>query len=395
MWFLIFCGCFFAVYFLQALLYRKLAMNALSYSIRISTDEAVEGEDIYIYEEITNGKALPLPLARVDLALPEGLRFRFMGNRDISGKSDSFRQYVNSTFVLRGHQTISRRWRVHCAVRGVYTVSSAILVTNDLFGSEAMSKALTLPEDSRNTVTVLPKIHPFAGKFVSSHLRLGDDSAAFSLLTDPLRIAGSREYTTHDPMKSIHWKSTAAHGRLMVNAEEFTVCPRFNLLLNMQTRVIEADPAVPGVPALLEECISVCASILDSVSSLNIPVRLLANTSPGTVEGEPLCDEGDGASILRTAPCQGKASVLDALHLLAMLQYDISLPADKMFDHILENPSLYADDGCLVVVSSYLSERMVVFFEQMKKTGVRLLFFITGKGHNALVIPEDLPVYFA
>lgn len=118
MWFLIFCACFIAVYILQARLYRKKAMQSLSYRVRVSTDEAIEGDDIYIYEEITNGKALPLPLVRVDLSLPEGLEFRMMGNTDLSGRSDRFRQTVGSSFVLRGNQTVERRRRVYCRTKG-------------------------------------------------------------------------------------------------------------------------------------------------------------------------------------------------------------------------------------------------------------------------------------
>lgn len=395
MWFLIFCACFIAVYILQARLYRKKAMQSLSYRVRVSTDEAIEGDDIYIYEEITNGKALPLPLVRVDLSLPEGLEFRMMGNTDLSGRSDRFRQTVGSSFVLRGNQTVERRRRVYCRTRGVYEITSALMVTGDLLGSETLSGNIRIPRNRKSTLTVLPKIHPLSAEFTASLLSLGEETAAFSLFTDPLCIAGTRDYTPLDPMKSINWKSTAAHGRLMVNAEEFTMRPRFSLLLNMQTRPIEPDPAVPGVPGLLEEAISVCASILDRAAALDVPVRIIANTPPESVGGEPLSEEGEERKILLTAPCKGKGAVLDTLRLLAALKMEISLPIDRLLDRILADPAPYALEGGIVFVSGYLSERMVIFYEEMKKAGVGVIFFITGRRGGAALVPEDMPVYYA
>ena len=395
MWFLIFCACFITVYLLQARLYRKKAMQSLSYRVRVSTDEAIEGDDIYIYEEITNGKALPLPLVRVDFSLPEGLEFRMMGNTDLSGRSDRFRQTVGSSFVLRGNQTVERRRRVCCRTRGVYEITSALMVTGDLLGRETLSGNIRMPRDRKNTLTVLPKIRPLSAEFTASLLSLGEETAAFSLFTDPLRIAGTRDYTPLDPMKSINWKSTAVHGRLMVNAEEFTVRPRFSLLLNMQTRPIEPDPAIPGVPGLLEEAISVCASILDRAAALDVPVRIIANTPPESVGGEPLSEEGEERKILLTAPCKGKGAVLDTLRLLAALKMEISLPIDRLLDRILADPAPYAPEGGLVFVSGYLSERMVIFYEEMKKAGVGVIFFITGRRGSAALVPEDMPVYYA
>jgi UDPglucose 6-dehydrogenase len=81
-----------------------------------------------------------------------------------------------------------------------------------------------------------------------------------------------------DPMNRINWNSTAAHGKLMVNVEEFTEQYQFNIILNMQSRSIELHPHEPSSPDYIEMCITVCASILDNISSHNIPVKLFANT---------------------------------------------------------------------------------------------------------------------
>lgn len=382
-------------YILQARLYRKKAMQSLSYRVRVSTDEAIEGDDIYIYEEITNGKALPLPLVRVDLSLPEGLEFRMMGNTDLSGRSDRFRQTVGSSFVLRGNQTVERRRRVYCRTRGVYEITSALMVTGDLLGSETLSGNIRIPRNRKSTLTVLPKIHPLSAEFTASLLSLGEETAAFSLFTDPLCIAGTRDYTPLDPMKSINWKSTAAHGR--AHGERRRV-HHASPLFSPAEYADETDRAGsrrsrrPGTFGGGDFGLRVdprqgCGAGRPGADHRQHP--------PESVGGEPLSEEGEERKILLTAPCKGKGAVLDTLRLLAALKMEISLPIDRLLDRILADPAPYALEGGIVFVSGYLSERMVIFYEEMKKAGVGVIFFITGRRGGAALVPEDMPVYYA
>lgn len=394
LWFFIILAGALIVYLLQQWIYRKHALRDITYAVHIETDEVIEDEDVYLYEEITNAKPLPLPFVRVELIMPEGLKVRFARNRDLSGKKDELRDSVQSVFVLRGHQTIRRRWRVYCAKRGDYRIDKARIIANDLFGSDTNSAGLTFEESSKNHLLVLPKILPLAKEFVSSYLRQGDSVTNHALLTDPLRIAGSREYTPMDPWKSINWKSTAVHNTLMVNTEEYTISPRFNIILNMQSRDIEADPHVPSIPSFNEDCISVCASVLDAVSAWNLPVRLIANTPPDDLDCLPLAEDEVGREILFSAVHSGRAGILDMLRLLAMIPMEISVPIEKMLDHIVAHPELYASDRNILLVTPYLSERMVIFHEELKKQGVQVLFYVTGYSHNAILIPDDLQVFY-
>ena len=41
----------------------------------LSRNEVFEGEQLYLYEEITNDKLLPIPYAKIETELPEGLSF--------------------------------------------------------------------------------------------------------------------------------------------------------------------------------------------------------------------------------------------------------------------------------------------------------------------------------
>lgn len=382
------------VYLVQMRIFNRHTFDNLEYDVKLSAEEVFEGEDIFMYEELGNAKDLPIPTVRVDTELPEGLRFRVADRKDRTGKKDAFQQYMQSAFVLRGRQKIRRRWRVNCQTRGVYTLGHALMVTNDLFGYNASSKAIVAQRTRYNHVVVLPRAIDLDKHFTSSRYHSGDVPVLRSLISDPLLLAGTREYQMNDPMNKINWLSSAAHGKLMVNIEEYTQQHMFNIILNMQSRTRENHLHVPSSPEYIELCITVAASILDKISSDNVSVRLFANTPPESVEMEPLSEDEVGSQVLVTQPFRGKQDVIAALRLLAALKMEISCTFDKMLDHIAECPEYYANAGNIVIISSYLDERMINFHEIMRQQGINVMFYITTANQNALDIPDDIQVFY-
>ena len=393
-----------AVYLIQYRIFRDHSFDGVRYDVTLSTDEVFEGEDVFLYEEILNVRLLPLPFVKVDTRLPDGLRYRLI-EEEGEERRGTFAQSVQSVFVLRPHQRIRRTWRVNCAVRGEYSIGEVVLVTNDLVGFDQQSKQITVKPSAKNRLVVLPRTVGLERNFTASRYISGDTLSIRGLVSDPLRLCGVREYAPGDPMKRINWKSTAAHGALMVNVEEFTRRHAFNLVMNMNSRDIERVPGPPAIPAFVEGCVTVTASILDAVSSENIRVRLITNTVPPAAGEDMLvpveripAEEEDGEDeercVFVSPPLAGKNQMLDALRLLAMLPMEISVSVEKMLDDILDRPTLYAPEGNLLVVSSYLSERMIHFFYGMRRQGIDVIFYVTNTVGNAAIIPDDVPVFY-
>ena len=96
-----------AVFVLQARIYRKYAFDKLEYKVTLSSDEVFEGDEVYVYEEISNKKFLPLPFLKVDTELPDGLVFR-INERDEKngGIKETFPRVIHSVFVLHGREVI-------------------------------------------------------------------------------------------------------------------------------------------------------------------------------------------------------------------------------------------------------------------------------------------------
>lgn len=395
MWFIAILISVFIAYLVQKRLYNQNVFNGLEYTVRLSTEEVFVDEDIFMYEELTNNKNLPIPNARIDMELPDGMRYRLLeaSNTGVV-KKDLYQQHMQSIFVLKSRQQVTRRWRITCTNRGVFNLGSIMMVTNDLFGFNPQSKRFEIPANKYNQIVVLPKIIDLAEHFTSSVYHSGDAIVQRSLLSDPLRISGTREYTPYDPMNRINWKSTAAHNKLMVNVEEYTQKHHFNILMNMQSRDIEVNPKIPSVKEFVDVCITVCASIFDKLSSDNIPIRFIANTPPESVGVEPYSDDEIGSQILVTEPYRGKLDTIHALRLLASIKYEISCPIERMLDNIIANPTMFASEGNIVFVSTYLSERMVAFHEIMKRNNVRVIYYIMTTNQNARDIPDDLEVHY-
>jgi len=370
------------VYLVQMKLYGRYTQDKLSYTARLGAEEVFEDEDIYYYDELSNDKLLPLPFLKVNSDLPEGLYYHFLD--PVPGSDalkESFEGQVQSIYVMQSYQKIRRRWRVTCKKRGVYRVGDVVLVTNDLFGLNSRSfSASSLPGFTERKLVVLPKPIDLAATFVAADGLTGDVCTTHSLLTDPLMRAGTREYRPGDAMRQVNWKSTASHGRLMVNIEEHFRRFVFNIVINMQSRDIEKHPEVPSAPYDIERCISVAATLLDRAADDSVPTRVILNAPHTSMQiddpGAVSCiDMGDpvGRKITISRSYEGRQETVDALRLLAGIPMEISVPEERLLDHMLENPALYTEAAdhtgaaSLIVISAYFSERMIHFHRAMEQ----------------------------
>lgn len=398
MFFIAIFAAIFLVLIWQARLYRKRSFEELKCETKLSATEAFVGEDVYLFEQVRNTKRLPLPYLKVEDDLPDGLAFILYDTDEKTGRRTTRQvQHLQSLFALPGSSEISRRWRVRCLTRGIYRLDTLLLVSADILGVATNSRRVDATGEGSEpaTLVVLPSAIDLEGNFTVSRYLSGDVVRNHCPISDPLRICGAREYTPNDPMNRINWKQTAAHGSLLVNIEERTLRERFNLILNMQSRGAERDPEVPSNPAAIEQCITVCASILDRVAAANLPMRLIVNTSPdGFPEAIPVDEEGVGAKVLMTPVYEGRRDTLTALRVLAALPMRYSVNIDQLLAHIVEHPHAYAEEGSLILVTAYIDQQMLQVHELLRAKGISLIFYVTTAHNNVMNIPPDVEVYY-
>ena len=382
-----------AVLLCQKYYYQKHAFDHVHYRMHLDTLEVFENDEIYVYEELSNNKILPLPYLKVDSELPEGLAFHIIEDDIKCGRRETLPRLISSIFMLKSKEKIRRRWRLRCLRRGIYTIGKAAVMTDDILGTGMQAKFFIPVPDGRNTLTVLPKAIDLEKEFTTSRYSTGEYTVLASFLTDPLLKVGIREYRNGDPMNRINWKQTAVHHTLLVNEEEYTEKQQFNIVMNLQTRDIDETVEGTGREAV-ELAVTVVASILDRVAHDNIPVRLFCNTSPLAEGLDIAMNENDelGKNIFASRPYRGVADTLAALRMLAELELNVSVPIEKMLDHITANPYAYSSGGNIVFVSAYLSERMINFCYNLRRMGIHMVFYITSTNNS--LIPDDIEVHF-
>lgn len=407
----IFLACLIVI-IVQRNLYSKKGLDSINYRSEFSTDTAFVGDDIYLYETLSNDKRLPMPYIKVSTDFKEGLCFTIITdvsdgkNRKVSESSS-----IQSVFVMKGHSSVRRRWRIRCIKRGVYPAPGALLIASDIFGMDMasrLSKSTEMTECGKySRLVILPKTLDLSAEFSTESGISGDVISNHCLVSDPMLLSCSRDYTTFDPMNKINWKSTASHGKLMVNIEDKTVNLRFGIILNMNTRPIERDPTIPGDILAIEQSITVCASLIESASKRNIPIKLFANTEPSEEFNTALLnlpDEYDrsllseseltASKILATETVFGKDSVIGLMRALSFVEMKISVPAEAMFDHICRHIEYYSDCASLVVVSPYIDERMINAHRSVKKFGIDMIFYLTTGRNDSNGVPSDVEVYY-
>ncbi len=406
------------VVLLQYFVYKKKGFSNIEYNATLSSGEVFEGDDVYLYEEIKNRGALPLPYIKIDTDLPEGLSFTLLESsvHDRGGifnkgltvsraaakcESEKLRKIrhtssIQSLFVLRPYAQIRRRWRLTCTKRGDYTLRGVLATGSDILGIGIQSKFIELSNRERNRLIVLPATEDLAGKYTSSRYLCGDIISDLCPVTDPIRLCGAREYQTGDPMRLINWKSTASHGKLMVNVEERTVRHRFSLVLNMSSRQIEKSDT-PSDPAAIERCITLCTSILDRIAAEDVPVNFFANYPPElTAEfgGGAVSDDEIGSLITKCGPFRGSRDMIHALRMLAMIDMKISTPVEKLFDHIVSHPELYRENENMIIVTSFIDRRMMILRDTLASEGVRVIFYVATTRNEVGELSEQDDVYF-
>ena len=133
--------------------------------------------------------------------------------------------------------------------RGDYTLGPTTLTTGDPFGLFTIRRRIP----SSESVMVLPKVFPITTFPPPPGLLPGGRSIRQRSLDVTPHAAGVREYVIGDPVKRIHWPSTARRDRFMV--KEFEQDPQGDiwLFLDAESGVqISGPDTIEGIPVQTE-----------------------------------------------------------------------------------------------------------------------------------------------
>ncbi|HOJ11429.1 MAG TPA: DUF58 domain-containing protein [Clostridiales bacterium] len=358
----------FAIIGFQAFIFRRFAFKNLKYKCEFSINEAHEGDDIYLIETVYNGKLLPVPWLKAELNSSKWLDFA--ETRSVVAQEN---RYVTSSFFLKSHQKVIRRWKLKCIKRGVFHIDRVSLVSGDLLGNAIDSMGI----DVNTYLKVYPRTIELEKTFIPVNHLQGDAIVRRWIMEDPFIVAGTREYTSSDPMNKIHWASTAHAGRLMVKREDYTSQNGTAVFLNIQSIENEYFDAV--YKDYIELGIKAAATIFDTALRNGIPVRFATNGT--TVD--------DGRQMIFTSQASGRSHISSLLGILAMLQ----LRRLKDFEDFLRDVHNDIVNSEVILITSYLTVPICDLLRRMKMKNNRVKIMVTNKTIEPHTLPHDMDVY--
>ena len=176
----------------------RLALVAVEIEATLEPRRLIAGERATLTIRVTNHKPLPVPWMDVHVALPEGVS----PPRLESGIPASA---ATATFAPRGRERVTLRFTLEVSRRGAYVMGPMRIRAGDWLGFVSEERPIPLALEI--------VAHPAAVGVVDRHLAslrpIAESVTRRGLVPDPMRFRGVREYRGGDPVKEIHWKTSA------------------------------------------------------------------------------------------------------------------------------------------------------------------------------------------
>ena len=165
----------------------------------------------------------------IDVTLADGSP-RWVSAVDAIGRT---RVFLSPESVGAGQRVT---WAVDTSSRGLFHVGPSRLEAADPFGISCRVLASRDP----SPVLVVPRIHPVT----AGELARAADAGSSGERAGTETFQSLREYVVGDPMKTIHWRSSARTGTLMVKRMVDTTIPWLLVVLDVNARAYDREGAL-------------------------------------------------------------------------------------------------------------------------------------------------------
>jgi uncharacterized protein (DUF58 family) len=137
--------------------------------------------------------------------------------------------YASVATGVDGSSTSQWKINTQCTRRGVYSLGGTTLETGDPLGIYT----LTIEDPASATLAVMPPVVTLPNFNILSSGWAGEGKTNARSLEETINASHTREMTPNDPMRWIHWKSTARHNQYFVRQFEGTPAGDWWILLDL------------------------------------------------------------------------------------------------------------------------------------------------------------------
>ena len=170
----------------------------------------------------------------------------------------------------------AKQWRVTttCTQRGVFMLGPWELITGDPFGIFQVRQTYT----QRHEILVYPPLASLSPELLPRQRQVGDlQRLNRATHADTIEMATTRPYVLGDPLRRVHWRTTARHNQLFVKMFEPEASSTVWLLPDLDARVQHGT----GADSSLEKLIILTASLAAHLLADRLAVGLLLDSSAG------------------------------------------------------------------------------------------------------------------
>jgi uncharacterized protein (DUF58 family) len=250
-----------------AWLWNRHVLDRLVFERQAESDRCFAGEQLHLTLRLTNKKLLPMPWVRVEDNLAARVRVR---DWEAFQSESPGTQVVSFFTALRWYERITWHLTLECPRRGYFHIGPVTVRAGDPFGF--FTQRETLPGEQY--LTIYPRLLALEEIGLPPRHLLGETNVRRTVVTDPTRTIGTREYRPEDPFKAIHWKASARAGSYQTKVFEPTANLQVAIFLNLDTvaRYYEGIDQEH-----LERAISVAASLAKWADDQKFAVGIYAN----------------------------------------------------------------------------------------------------------------------
>ena len=351
-----------------ARLWARYVLDRLDYSRTLSANRVFFGETVSLDVHITNRKLLPLPWVHVRDEMPEEVTF-LRGKTSPSHKEA--RTILPNLLSLGPYHRLTRRYPVQCLRRGFFSFGPASVASGDLFGFFRREGTIGAVDH----LLVYPRIVPLEALGIPSREPFGDLTVRRHLFEDPVRAVSTRDYTTGDPLKRIHWKASARLQRLQSRVFEPTTT--VDLALFLDTRTVE-PPFWGRSEQLLETAVITAASVASYAVDHGFRFGLYVNESYRNSD-----------RLIRFPPSDHPALLKRILEALAHVQ---GLPFRNLEQVLSREGAALPWSATIAAVTAFPSEALLATLARFRRAGRRVVLVAVG-GETPSTAADGLQVY--
>ncbi len=353
-----------------ARLWSRYSLQRLEYRRKLSSSRVFFGENIVFEITVTNSKFIPLPWLRFQEEIPAEVTFQ----KGKISSSHKVNRGILANFVSLGwYHRLTRRYPVQCLKRGIFEFGPVTISSGDPFGF--FRNRIELAQQER--LLVYPRILPLEELGIPSRHPFGDLRIRRHMFEDPVQVMTTRDYVPGDPMKHIHWKSSARLQRLQSRVFEHTTT--MDIAIFLDTRTV-ADSFYWSLisPDFLETSVLVAASLANYTSENGYKTGFYANEYYWYSD-----------TLMILPPSNHPNQLKEVLEALAQVRGLASINAEKLLDR---EARLLSWETTLVLITAVPTTDLMAALKRYQRAGRRVALILIGEA-TASVKGEGIMIY--